>query len=76
MDMAALLIGLGIVLLILLICRELTLWYFKVNKHLDKQDEIISLLKDIRINTKKDNPIPDIKPKDKEEIRKFVEGLK
>jgi ABC-type uncharacterized transport system permease subunit len=40
-------IGLGIILIIFLILRSFTLWYWKIN-------EIVNLLKEIRDNTKKE----------------------
>ena len=45
-DMTGVLIGLVIALIIFIVCRELTCWYFKINKTVELLEEIRDLLKD------------------------------
>lgn len=45
------LVGLAIVLLIFLICREIVYWYFKLNKINETLTEIRDLLKKDRIQS-------------------------
>ena len=40
-------LGLAILLAIFFIGREITLWYFKINKRVDNQEELIRISKSI-----------------------------
>ena len=70
--------GLGTFFLIVLICviiaiRELLCWYYKINKMVSNQDEIIRLLKKIANETDTDTKLN----KDKNGIAKdLVDGVK
>ena len=72
--------GLGTFFLIVLICviifiaiRELLYWYYKINKMVSNQDEIIRLLKKIANETDTDTKLN----KDKNGIAKdLVDGVK
>jgi len=57
------LIVIGIIFIIFLLIREFVTWYWKIN-------QIVSLLKEIRENTKKEGKIKDIEEKNEE----FVEN--
>lgn len=48
------LITLIIAIVIFILCRELICWYYKINKSISNQEEIIKLLKDINEKLKKE----------------------
>lgn len=48
------LIMLIVAIVIFILCRELICWYYKINKSISNQEEIINLLKDINEKLKKE----------------------
>lgn len=48
------LVMLIIAIVIFILCRELICWYYKINKNISNQEEIIKLLKDINEKLKKE----------------------
>lgn len=48
------LIMLIIAIVIFILCRELICWYYKINKSISNQEEIIKLLKEINEKLKKE----------------------
>lgn len=48
------LIMLIVAIVIFIFCRELICWYYKINKSISNQEEIIKLLKDINEKLKKE----------------------
>lgn len=48
------LIMLIVAIVIFILCRELICWYYKINKSISNQEEIIKLLKDINEKLKKE----------------------
>ena len=55
-DLFSLLIGLAIVVVIFLVCREVVCWYAKINERVNLLEEQIELLKEI--SRKLDRPGP------------------
>lgn len=49
-----LIITIAIAIAIFILCRELICWYYKINKSISNQEEIIKLLKDINEKLKKE----------------------
>lgn len=47
-------IGLVVTILAFILGRLLVLWYFKIDKRVEQNDEIIKLLKDLNRNTRND----------------------
>lgn len=47
-------VGLVVTILAFIIGRLLVLWYFKIDKRVEQNDEIIKLLKEVNKNTRKD----------------------
>ena len=47
-------VGLVVTILAFILGRLLVLWYFKIDKRVEQNDEIIKLLKDLNRNTRND----------------------
>ena len=47
-------VGLVVTILAFILGRLIVLWYFKIDKRVEQNDEIIKLLKDLNRNTRND----------------------